>query len=286
VFYAHNGKRHWVPSEPHLRDYGLALADTVDVSKEEIQQYAPSGPIPFKWSEAAWNDPPRTSPGTLREVATSKLSGSGIEFGAGTSPVSVPVTCDVRFADFVAEDELRARRYEQQGDDFVRLSYVMGMEDMRTIADATLDFVIAAHVIEHLRNPLRAFEQVHRKLKPGGYFVLFVPEKTLTFDKERELTSLEHLIEDYEAPSAERDAAHYFEFFRKVYAVPESVLEQRVRDAIAQGEDLHVHTWTHDSFKAMVEYSQGRMSPWRSIWSQPAVSGVEHAQEFYFVLQK
>jgi len=57
----------------------------------------------------------------------------------------------------------------------------MGMEDMSAIPDASLDFVIACHVIEHLRNPLRAFEQVYRKLRSGGRYVLIVPEQRVTF---------------------------------------------------------------------------------------------------------
>ena len=68
----------------------------------------------------------------------------------------------------------------------------------------------------NLRNPLRAFEQVYRKLKPGGQYVLVVPDKHLTFDRDRAVTTLEHLVEDFEEPSAERDVPHYFEFFSKV----------------------------------------------------------------------
>ena len=64
---------------------------------------------------------------------------------------------------------ISTRAYAAQGGDFVLLTYVMGMEDMSAIADESLDFVTACHVIEHLRNPLRAFEQVYRKLKPGGH---------------------------------------------------------------------------------------------------------------------
>src|ERR1035437_9617700 len=35
----------------------------------------------------------------LREIATSRLCGSGVEFGGGTHPLPVPLGCEVKFAD-------------------------------------------------------------------------------------------------------------------------------------------------------------------------------------------
>jgi SAM-dependent methyltransferase len=289
VFYACRQKRHWAPSANHLHSYGMSLDEVALVSCEEMRQYSLAGPMPLIWPDSAWEHPPRTSPLILREIATSKLRGSGIEFGAGTSPVSVPLDCEVRFADFVPEHELRDRAYPMQGDDFVPLSYVMGMEDMSAIPERSLDFVIAAHVIEHLRNPLRALEQAYLKLKPGGYLVLIVPEQTRATDRERALTSLQHLVSDYENPSAERDAEDYYDFFAKSKADglgdPAIPLEVRVREGIAAKRDIHYHVWTHDSFRDLVEYSQRGISPWRSVWSQPAIEGVQFSDEFYYALQ-
>lgn len=285
VFYVRNGTRHWVPSGEHLTCYAFSLADTVAVTSEEIRQYNLAGPLPLKWGERAWINPPRTSPGVLREIATSKLRGCGIEFGAGTGPMPVPLDCEVKFADFFSDEQLRDRAYQAQGTDFVPIDYVMGMEEMDALPNASLDFVIACHVIEHLRNPLRALEQAYKKLRRGGQLVLVVPDMHLTFDKERALTSLDHLIMDYKKPDTERDVPHYFEFFAKVNNVPEECLASTVQNAIATNHDLHFHTWTYDSFQAMIEYSRRSVSPWRSVWSQPA-SDAPDALEFYFVLEK
>ena len=237
TFYCHDGKRHWVRSADHLGPYGLSLSDTRIVDDDKIRQYALAGALPMPWPVEVWDDPVRCIPHDVREISTSRLRGSGIEFGAGTGPMAVPLHCDVKFADLFSNEDLTTRAYTAQGSDFAPLSYVMGMEDMSQITDGSLDFVIACHVIEHLRSPLRAFEQVYRKLKPGGQYVLVVPDKCLTFDRDRELTTLDHLLADYEDPSAERDLPHYFEFYRKVYFVPEESLARRVQEAVTGNHD-------------------------------------------------
>jgi SAM-dependent methyltransferase len=281
VFYVYAGKRHWVPSPDHLAHYRFPEVRTV--GKEEMEAYRLAGPVPMPWPDDAWKNPDRGSFTNLREIATSRLRGSGIEFGAGTTPLSVPLGCNVQYADIVGEQGLRDVAYQAQGSDFVPVTHVMGLEDMDAVADGSLDFVIACHVIEHVRNPLRAFQQVYRKLKRNGFFVLIVPDMQQTFDKDRKLTSLAHIISDYKDPSEERDKEHYFEFFGMVMNVPEVLLDQFVPDAMKERKDLHYHTWTYETFQQMVEYGRRSMTPWKSVWSQPTIDGW---LEFYFVLQK
>jgi len=286
VYYCVDGKRHWVIDQEYSECYGLSFSNVVTVDDQEMRQYELSGALPLPWPEEFWENPVRRWHFDLREISTSRLRGSGIEFGGGTSPMGVPLCCEVKYADLFSQEDLHARAYTVQGGDFVPLTYVMGMEDMRLVPDASLDFVIACHVIEHIRNPLRAFEQVYRKLKPGGQYVLVVPEKRLTFDRERALTTLEHLVADFEEPSAERDVPHYFEFFSKVYFIPEADLAQRVGEAIAGNHDLHFHTWTYESFAEMVKFTQSTLTPWSSVWSKPAIWEDPGSHEFYFVLEK
>ena len=296
VYYCLNGKRHWVvpnhpsapedPSQGHLDCYGLSLSDLLTVDSDQMRHYPLAGPLPLLWPEEFWEDPVRSCPFDLREISTSHLHGSGIEFGAGTEPMSVPLCCEVKYADLFSQQDLHARAYTAQGEDFVPLTYVMGMEDMSAVPDASLDFVIARHVIEHLRNPLRAFEQIYRKLKSGAQYVLVVPDQRRMFDRDRALTPLEHLVEDFENPSVERDEQHYWDFFSKVYSFEGEELTERVHQAISKNLDLHFHTWTYESFGAMVKHAQRAIAPWSSVWSQPAIWEDPGSQEFYSVLKK
>jgi 2-polyprenyl-3-methyl-5-hydroxy-6-metoxy-1,4-benzoquinol methylase len=277
--------RRWIPSEHHLEVYGFSLQDVTWVDKRQIRQYKPAPPVPLKWTDEDWSSPPRDRSLKLREVATSRLTGVGVEFGAGTYPLPVPVHCDVQFADAVNASELRRRAYTAQGDDFVELSYVTSIETMEGIADGALDFIIACHVIEHTKNPILAFRSAYSRLKPGGSFVLVVPDKRRTFDKDRDVTPLEHLVLDYERPLHERDTLHYVEFYSRAFVTRVESLYTRVLDAIANGGDIHFHTWTYESFRELVDYLIGHLDPWREVWSQPAAEDPD-SNEFYYVLMK
>jgi SAM-dependent methyltransferase len=50
-------------------------------------------------------------------------------------------------------------------------------EDLQVLsfADASFDVVISEDVMEHVRHPITAFQEVHRVLKPGGHYVFTVP---------------------------------------------------------------------------------------------------------------
>ena len=59
------------------------------------------------------------------------------------------------------------------------------------------DFIVSSHVIEHFPNPIKALIEWDRLVRPGGIIFMIVPHKERTFDKVRENTPLEHLIEDF-----------------------------------------------------------------------------------------
>lgn len=61
--------------------------------------------------------------------------------------------------------------------------------DLAGIADATFDFVYSSHIIEHLEEPARALRNWWRVLKPGGYLILYLPERDL-FERKRTLPSV------------------------------------------------------------------------------------------------
>jgi len=83
--------------------------------------------------------------------------------------------------------------------------------DLNAIPSGKYDFVLSSHMLEHTANPLRALGEWRRVLKPGGALVLVVPARDGAFDHRRPITTLSHLIEDYERNVGEDDLTHLAE---------------------------------------------------------------------------
>ncbi len=209
------------------------------------------------------------------------LSGQGIEFGAGGNPFPIGAACRIRYADRNSGAQLRERNYFGESP-IVESDLLADFETMEGLEFESLDFIIASHVIEHTPNPLRALESAYLRLRRGGRLVLVVPDKTVTFDRDRALTPLDHVILDYTHPSRERDWPHYVEFFAKAFPQPDPA--RAAEYPYRQGDDIHYHVWTYESFGEFIEYVRREMRAWTSVWSHPRLS--EQDIEFYFVLTK
>jgi len=178
-----------------------------------------------------------------------ELRGTGVEFGAGTNPFPVPAHCNIIYADRNSSEELAARDYFA-GQGTVPSHIQTDIAEMEGIAESSVDFIIGSHVIEHTPNPIKALRNAYRNLRTGGRLLLVVPDKNVTFDKGRGLTSLDHLIADYEMPSRERDFEHYVEFFRLGFPQPDPIASARM--IWERGDDVHFHTWTYESFGELI----------------------------------
>ena len=71
------------------------------------------------------------------------------------------------------------------------------------------DFVLTSHAIEHFSNPIKTLKLWEKYiLKEGGYILTIIPDYQYCFDRKRPLTTLEHLIEDYNTNIGEDDKTH------------------------------------------------------------------------------
>jgi SAM-dependent methyltransferase len=86
--------------------------------------------------------------------------------------------------------------------------YIVEAGDLGRIASTRYDFVVSSHTVEHTANPLRALREWMRVLKPQGTLIMVLPHKEGTFDHRRPVTTLAHLIDDYEKGTTEADLTH------------------------------------------------------------------------------
>lgn len=86
--------------------------------------------------------------------------------------------------------------------------FICDAVDLSEIESKSYEFILASHVIEHVANPFKAISEWLRVLKDNGKLLLIIPHKDNTFDHKRPLTTLEHLIQDYENDVDEKDLSH------------------------------------------------------------------------------
>ena len=86
--------------------------------------------------------------------------------------------------------------------------FIAEATDLDDIATESYDFILSSHVLEHVANPIRALTEWIRVLRVGGVIVLVVPHKQATFDHRRPITTLEHLVSDFEQGTSESDMTH------------------------------------------------------------------------------
>jgi SAM-dependent methyltransferase len=76
---------------------------------------------------------------------------------------------------------------------------------LSTIPNNRYDFIFSAHTFEHIANPLKALYNWVQVLKPHGYIILVVPEKTVSFDHRRPYSSFEKVLDHYKRNVGEDD---------------------------------------------------------------------------------
>ena len=83
--------------------------------------------------------------------------------------------------------------------------------DLTGLAPGAYDIVLGSHVLEHIANPIKALLAWNEVLREGGKMLQVIPHFDGTFDRHRPLTTLEHIISDFERGTTEDDSTHYAE---------------------------------------------------------------------------
>lgn len=86
--------------------------------------------------------------------------------------------------------------------------------NLHNIDSETYDFVLSSNNLEHIANPIKAVLEWKRILKKEGLLVIAVPDRAFTFDHNRKVTDMLHLISDFEKDITEEDLNHVEEILQ------------------------------------------------------------------------
>lgn len=252
------------------------------VENNILKKFSMGAIVPREWKLDDWISPPDSKP-AMREIIVSRLPpGRGIEFGAGSRPLPLPIECVPVYAEPFQSSE----QYDRMGyppDGVVSAALQNPIENQFDVENESMEFSVSAHVIEHTPNPIGAILECSRTLKSEGQMVLVVPDKNKTFDRPRDATTLEHLIADYESPSIERDLENYIDFYKNVKKFRDFDLQARL--AQSKNKDIHFHVWTPATFYEMMEYVVYSLGAFRRFEIKPGVNDAK-CIEFYCVAFK
>ena len=175
------------------------------------------------------------------------LRGDGIEIGALHRPLVAPPEARVTYVDRLPDAELRAHYPELKGMPFAPVTVLGTAEDLSAFGDNSLDFIIANHLLEHLPDPIAGLIEFHRVLRADGALYMALPDSRVTFDRTRELTSPEHIIEEHRHGTASSRAAHYRDWVVNAEN-RDADAESRIAELMEMDYSIHFHCWRADTF--------------------------------------
>jgi predicted SAM-dependent methyltransferase len=213
-------------------------------------------------------------------VADTYIRGQGIEIGALHMPLGVPRSARVKYVDRLSVPDLRKHYPELNDKNLVEVDIIADGERLESISDATQDFVIANHFVEHCQNPIAAILNMFRVLKPGGVLYLALPDKRCSFDVDRPVTPFEHLLRDYHEGPAWSRRQHFEEWTRLVNKVlDDEEAERQVALNLEMDYSIHYHVWTQaEMFELVVEL--------RKMVSFELELSLKNGGEVIFILRK
>jgi predicted SAM-dependent methyltransferase len=195
------------------------------------------------------------------QIANRYLQGEGIEVGALNNPLEVPKSVKVRYVDRMSVEKLRQHYPELAASRLVDPDIIDNGEQLTTIPDASQDFIIANHFLEHCQDVIGTLKQFFRVLRPGGILYAALPDKRFTFDKPRKVTPLQHFWVDH-LHGAQLSRQSHFEDWVQGVNGDKTPAEQKqlVQELIAKDYSIHFHVWTQSGMIEMFHNLQSHLN--------------------------
>ena len=137
--------------------------------------------------------------------------------------------------------------------------YILESTELSKIPSGCYDFVLSSHVIEHIANPIKALYEWIRILKNNGNLIVVIPHKDGTFDHNRKITALSHMVDDFNSNMKEDDLTHleeileFHDFDNDIGIKSPGEFKERAMKNL-ENRSLHHHVFdTYAAFK-LIDY--------------------------------
>ncbi|MCP3931663.1 MAG: class I SAM-dependent methyltransferase [Bacteroidetes bacterium] len=205
------------------------------------------------------------------------LKGKGVELGALHSPLPFnKEQSHVSYADKYSKEKL-IRLFPElipiaETIVSVDILFDVNSHDFSIFKSHRYDFFIANHLIEHLINPIQFLENMNDVMAEGSILYLAVPDKDFTFDKNRKLTDVEHLWQEYKENENNLSLEHLNDFivnitkdhmdpkrreemYFKGDRIPFNWFKRKKIYNLHKERSIHVHVWNQKSFDDFLHFS-------------------------------
>ncbi|MCB0318148.1 MAG: hypothetical protein KDD56_05280 [Bdellovibrionales bacterium] len=189
------------------------------------------------------------------------LKGDGLEIGALHKPLAVSPGVTVKYVDRLSAKDLRNQYPELKDLKIINPDIVENGETLASVENESQDFIIANHFIEHCENPVGTLLNHLSKLRPSGILFYALPHRDNTFDANRPLTSVDHLLQDYKDNGVSSRENHFKEFAKLTKGLDSKEAELEAKKLMNQNYSIHFHVWTPDSFKVFLDAINSEFKP-------------------------
>lgn len=277
-----NGKRHWINSKRFYDYNGFDVDDREDVPFFEVFKIPLSSPIVavdyIKQIEDCKNMD------QARAFILKDYKGTGVQFDANINPLPVPICCNIMYTN--RQNQSKKFKYSRS-EDFVPLDFIDSFDTMEN-TPFNLDFILSDQSICLYSNPLKVIEQAYKHLKVGGKLFLTVPHKNYMFNRTRNLTNPDEIIQNYLNYSYERDAYNILDFIGNITEQTRSLIDPfTICQSYLEHKNCAVqyYTFVEKNFNEILEWFSINVYKWNNIKIIPRIDTIDFI-EFYIELTK
>lgn len=147
-----------------------------------------------------------------------KLAGKKVlELGALDMPTFESDEARVDYMDYYSDEEFK--EIEKKGgmsraiESLVKVKHVVKNKNFSNKISDRYDLIIAAHVIEHIPDPITWLAELSELLEPSGYIFLAIPDRRYTLDYLRRETTPVDLVRSFRNDAKSPDLYSVADFF-------------------------------------------------------------------------